>query len=47
MALRLARQEGVFAVASTGAKVIATLRPAEQLGPDATVVAVMCDTGMT
>ena len=31
---------------STGANVIAALRLAEQLGPDATVVTVMCDTGM-
>jgi cysteine synthase A len=46
MALRLAREEGLFAGTSTGANVIATLRLAEQLGPDATIVTVMCDTGM-
>jgi cysteine synthase A len=46
MALRLARQEGLFAGTSTGANVVAALRAAEQLGPDATVVTVMCDTGM-
>jgi cysteine synthase len=46
MALRLAREEGLFAGTSTGANVIAALRLAEQLGPDAIVVAVMCDTGM-
>jgi cysteine synthase len=46
MALRLAREEGVFAGTSTGANVLAALRLAEQLGPDATVVTVMCDTGM-
>jgi cysteine synthase len=46
MALRLAREEGVFAGTSTGANVIAALRVAEQLGPGATVVTVMCDTGM-
>jgi cysteine synthase A len=46
MALRLAREEGLFAGTSTGANVIAALRLAEQLGPDATVVTVMCDTGM-
>jgi len=46
MALRLAREEGVFAGTSTGGNVIAALRLAEQLGPDATVVTVMCDTGM-
>jgi cysteine synthase A len=46
MVLRLAREEGLFAGTSTGANVIAALRFAEQLGPKATVVTVMCDTGM-
>lgn len=46
MALRLAREEGLFAGTSTGANVIAALRLAGQLGPKATVVTVMCDTGM-
>jgi len=46
MALRLAREEGLFAGTSTGANVVAALRLAEQLDPDATVVTVMCDTGM-
>ena len=46
MALRLAREEGLFAGTSTGANVIAALRLAEQLGPAATVVTVICDTGM-
>jgi cysteine synthase A len=46
MALRLARDEGLFAGTSTGGNVIAALRVAEQLGPEATVVTVMCDTGM-
>lgn len=46
MTTRLAREEGVFAGTSTGGNVIAALRLAEQLGPDATVVTVMCDTGM-
>ena len=46
MVIRLAREEGLFAGTSTGANVIAALRLAEQLGPDATVVTVMCDTGM-
>jgi cysteine synthase A len=46
MAFRLAREEGLFAGTSTGANVIAALRLAEQLRPDATVVTVMCDTGM-
>ncbi|MCB5174766.1 PLP-dependent cysteine synthase family protein [Microvirga lenta] len=46
MAFRLAREEGLFAGTSTGANVIAALRLAETLGPDATVVTIMCDTGM-
>lgn len=46
MALRLAREEGLFAGTSTGGNVIAALRLAEQLGPGRTVVTVMCDTGM-
>jgi cysteine synthase len=46
MAFRLAREEGLFAGMSTGANVIASLRIAEQLGPQATVVTVLCDTGM-
>ena len=46
MALRLAREEGLFAGTSTGANVVAALRVAEELGPGATVVTVMCDTGM-
>jgi len=46
MANRLAREEGLFAGTSTGANVIAALRLAEQLGPDATTATVMCDTGM-
>jgi len=46
MVIRLAREEGLFAGTSTGCNVIAALRLAEQLGPDATIVTVMCDTGM-
>jgi cysteine synthase A len=46
MALRLAREEGLFAGTSTGANVTAALRLAEQLGPNATVVTIMVDTGM-
>ena len=46
MAFRLAREEGLFAGASTGANVIAALRLAEDLGPGATLVTVLCDTGM-
>jgi cysteine synthase A len=46
MAMRLAREEGLFAGTSTGGNVFSALRLAEQLGPDATIVTVMCDTGM-
>lgn len=46
MTQRLAKEEGLFAGTSTGCNVIAALRLAERLGPDATVVTVMCDTGM-
>jgi len=46
MVRRLAREEGLFAGTSTGGNVIAALRLAEQLGPGATIVTVMCDTGM-
>jgi len=46
MALRLAREEGLFAGTSTGCNVVAALRMAERLGPNATIVTVMCDTGM-
>jgi len=46
MVMRLAREEGLFAGTSTGANVIAALRLADQLGPHATVVTIMCDTGM-
>jgi cysteine synthase len=46
MVLRLAREEGLFAGTSTGGNVVASLRLAERLGPGATIVTVMCDTGM-
>jgi cysteine synthase A len=46
MTMRLAREEGLFAGTSTGGNVVAALRLAEQLGPNSTVVTVMCDTGM-
>jgi cysteine synthase len=46
MSLRLAREEGIFAGTSTGCNVTAALRLAEQLGPEATIVTIMCDTGM-
>jgi cysteine synthase A len=46
MAFRLAREEGLFAGTSTGGNVVAALRVAEELGAGATIVTVMCDTGM-
>jgi cysteine synthase len=46
MAFRLAREEGLFCGTSTGANVIAALHLAERLGPTATIVTIMCDTGM-
>ncbi|MGE0480030.1 MAG: PLP-dependent cysteine synthase family protein [Phycisphaerae bacterium] len=46
MARRLAREEGLFAGTSSGANVIAALRVAERLGPDATVVTLLCDSGL-
>ena len=46
MAFRLAREEGIFAGASTGANIVAALRLAEKLGPRATIVTIVCDTGM-
>jgi len=46
MAFRLAAEEGLFCGTSTGANVVAALRLAERLGPEATIVTVLCDTGM-
>ena len=44
MAMRLAREEGVFAGISTGESIVAALRVAEQMKPEETIVTVMCDT---
>ncbi len=46
MARRLAREEALFAGTSSGANVVAALGVAEQLGPDATVVTLMADSGL-
>src|SRR5262252_4452983 len=46
MTRRLAREEALFAGTSSGANIIAALRVAEQLGPDATVVTLMADSGL-
>jgi cysteine synthase A len=46
MARRIAREEGLFAGTSAGANVVAALRVAERLGPDATVVTLLPDSGL-
>jgi cysteine synthase len=46
MARRLAREEALFAGTSSGANVVAALRVAERLGPDATVVTLLVDSGL-
>jgi cysteine synthase len=46
MARRLAREEALFAGTSSGANVVAALRVAERLGTGATVVTLMCDSGL-
>ena len=46
MSRRLAREEGLFGGASSGANVVAALRLAEKLGPQATIVTLMCDSGI-
>ena len=46
MARRLAREEGLFAGTSTGANLVAALAVGKCLGPQATVVTVMCDSGL-
>jgi cysteine synthase A len=46
MAVRLAREEGLFCGTSTGANVTAALLLAELMEPQSTIVTMMCDTGM-
>lgn len=46
MARRLSREEGLFGGTSSGANVVAAIRIAERLGPEATVVTLMVDTGL-
>ncbi|MGB4688728.1 MAG: pyridoxal-phosphate dependent enzyme, partial [Candidatus Nanopelagicales bacterium] len=42
----LARKEGIFAGTSTGMNVAGAIAIAQELGPNDTVVAVACDTGI-
>jgi cysteine synthase A len=46
MTRRLAREEALFAGTSSGASVVAAIRVAEELGPDATVVTLVADSGL-
>ena len=46
MARRLAREEALFAGTSSGANVVAAIRVAERLGPEARVVTLMADSGL-
>jgi cysteine synthase A len=46
MARRIAREEAVFAGTSSGANVVAAIQVAERLGPKATVVTLMADSGL-
>jgi cysteine synthase A len=46
MTRRLAREEGLFAGTSSGANVVAAMQIAEQLGPDAKIATLMCDSGL-
>jgi cysteine synthase len=46
MARRLAWEEGLFAGVSSGANVVAAIRLAQRLGPRATVVIILVDSGL-
>ena len=46
MARRLAREESLFSGTSSGANVIAAIRVGLRLGPEATVVTLMVDSGL-
>jgi cysteine synthase A len=46
MARRLAKEEGIFAGTSTGVNVLAAVALAQELGPEATVATVACDSGL-
>ncbi|OGF18208.1 MAG: cysteine synthase [Candidatus Eisenbacteria bacterium RBG_16_71_46] len=46
MTRRLAREEGLFAGASSGANVVAAIRLGQRLGPGATVATILVDSGL-
>ena len=46
MARRLAREEALFAGTSSGANVVAAIGVAQRLGPGATVVTLLVDSGL-
>jgi cysteine synthase A len=46
MTRTLAKEEALFGGTSSGANVVAALRVAQRLGPDATVVTLLCDSGL-
>lgn len=46
MARRLAREEGLFAGTFSGANVVAAIRAAKRLGPNAKIVTLMVDSGL-
>jgi len=46
MSRRLAREEGLFAGASSGANVVAAIRLGQRLGPGATVATILVDSGL-
>lgn len=46
MTRRLAREEGLFAGTSSGANVLAAIEVAKRLGPEATIVTLMVDSGL-
>ncbi len=46
MTRRLAREEGLFAGTSSGANVVAAIRLAERMGPEAKIITLMVDSGL-
>ena len=46
MARRLARSEALFAGTSTGANLVAAIDIGKRIGPGATIVTIMCDSGI-